>query len=81
MLEMTLINQYKTTVESVLVYGCEAWTLTVKDKKALDGVYTRMLRAALNVSWEDHIRNVDLYGFLPKLTLSGNGAWDSLDTA
>ena len=41
----------------------------------------RMLRAALNVSWEDHIRNVDLYGFLPRLTLSGNGAWDSLDTA
>ena len=72
---------FVTTVESVLVYGCEAWTLTVKDKKALDGVYTRMLRAALNVSWEDHIRNVDLYGFLPKLTLSGNGAWDSLDTA
>ena len=41
---------FVTTVESVLVYGCEAWTLTVKDKKALDGVYTRMLRAALNVS-------------------------------
>ena len=40
---------FVTTVESVLVYGCEAWTLTVKDKKALDGVYTRMLRAALNV--------------------------------
>ena len=71
---------FVTTVESVLVYGCEAWTLTVKDKKALDGVYTRMLRAALNVSWEDHIRNVDLYGFLPRLTLSGIGAWDLLDT-
>ena len=43
-------------------------------KKILDGVYTGMLRAALNVSWEDHIRNVDLYGFLQRLTLSGNGA-------
>ena len=59
---------FVTTVESVLVYGCEAWSLTVKDEKALDGVYTRMLRAALNVSWQDHIRNVDLYGFLPRLT-------------
>ena len=59
---------FVSTVESVLVYGCKAWSLTVKDEKALDGVYTRMLRAALNVSWEDHIRNVDLYGFLPRLT-------------
>ena len=59
---------FVTTVESVLLYGCEAWSLTVKDEKALDGVYTRMLRSALNVSWEDHIRNVDLYGFLPRLT-------------
>ena len=41
---------FVTTMESVLVYGCEAWSLIVKDKKALDGVYTRMLRAALNVS-------------------------------
>ena len=59
---------FVTTVESVLLYGCEAWSLTVKDEKALDGVYTRMLRAALNVSWEDHIRNVDLYGYLPRLS-------------
>lgn len=59
---------FVTTVESVLMYGCEAWTLTVKDEKALDGVYTRMLRAALNVPWEDHIRNVDLYGYLPRLS-------------
>ena len=55
-------------IRSVLFYGCEAWTLTVKNEKALDGVYTRMLRAALNVSWEDHISNVDLYGNLPRLS-------------
>ena len=59
---------FVTTVESVLLYGCEAWALTVKDEKALDGVYTRMLRTALNVSWEDHVRNVDLYGYLPRLS-------------
>ena len=59
---------FVTTVESVLLYGCEAWTLTVKDEKALDGVYTRMLRAALNVSWKDHVTNIDLYGYLPRLS-------------
>ena len=56
---------FVSTDESVLLYGCEAWALTVKDEKPLGGVYTRMLRAALNVSWEDIDWNVDLYGYLP----------------
>ena len=34
----------------------------------LDGVYTRMLRVALNMSWKDHITNVNLYGKLPRLS-------------
>ena len=59
---------FVTTVESVLLYGCDAWSLTATDEKALDGVYTRMLRAALNVSWKDHIRNSDLYGKHPRLS-------------
>ena len=59
---------FVATVESVLTYGCEACALSVKDEKALDGVYTRMLRVALNVSWEDHITNVDLYDKLPRLS-------------
>ena len=56
------------TVESVLLYGAETWTLTAQQEKALDGVYTRMLRMALGVTWMDHIRNVDLYGDLPRVT-------------
>ena len=62
---------FVATVESVLLYGCESWALTVKDEKALDGVHTRMLRTALNVSWEDHMRNTDLYGYLPRF-------WDTI---
>ena len=38
------------TVESVLLYGSEAWTLTVQQERSIDGVHTRMLRMALNVS-------------------------------
>ena len=53
---------FVATVESVLLYGAETWTLTEQQEKALDGVYTRMLRMALGVTWMDHIRNVDLYG-------------------
>ena len=36
----------------------------------IDGAYTRMLRAALNVSWKDHLTNKELYGKTPKVTSS-----------
>ena len=32
------------TVESILLYGCESWTLTETMEKSLSGTYTRMLR-------------------------------------
>ena len=59
---------FVATIESVLLYGAEAWTLTVQQERALDGVYTRMLRLALNVSWRDHLRNTELYGGLPRVS-------------
>ena len=36
-------------------------------ERNIDGVYTRMLRMVLNASWEDHTKNVDLYGTLPRV--------------
>ena len=59
---------FVATIESVLLYGAETWTLTVKQEKLLDGAYTRMLRMALNVSWQDHVRNVDLEAGLPRVS-------------
>ena len=59
---------FVSTVESVLLYGAEAWTLTLQQEKALNGVYTRMLRVALNKSWRDHIKNIDLYAGLQKVS-------------
>ena len=55
-------------VESVLLYGSEAWTLTKKHEKKLDGTYTRMLRAILNISWKEHPTKIRLYGNIPPLT-------------
>ena len=55
-------------VESVLLYGSEACTLTKKHEKKLDGTYTRMLRAILNISWKEHPTNNRLYGNIPPLT-------------
>ena len=62
------IRIFTATVESVLLYGCEAWTLTKSTEKMIDGTYTRLLRSALNFSWQDHVPNVILYGTLLKLS-------------
>ena len=62
------INLFRATVESVLLYGCETWTLTKKINKTLDGCYTRMLRKVNNVTWKDHFTNKALYGDLQPIS-------------
>ena len=62
------IRLFVSTVESVLLYGSSTWTVTKKLEKQIDGVYTRMLRMAQNVSWKEHMTNEELYGSLPKVS-------------
>ena len=59
---------FQATVESVLLYGAETWTITNKSKMSLDGCYARMLRSAFHISWKDEITNQELYGDLPPLS-------------
>ena len=60
------IRLFTATVESVLLYGSETWTLTNRLTKSIDGCYTRMLRMALGVTWKHKLTNAELYGGLPK---------------
>ena len=62
------ISLFRTTVETVLLYGSSTWTLTKAIERKLDGAYTRMLREALNVSWKSHLTNNELYGHLPQVS-------------
>ena len=41
------IRLFTATVESVLLYGSETWTMTKRLTKIVDGCYTRMLRMDL----------------------------------
>ena len=59
---------FVTTIEAILLYGCEPWTLTARDESRLDGYYTRMLRMIMNITWMDKITNEDLYGNLPRIS-------------
>ena len=54
---------FVATVETVLLYGCESWTLTKDMERSLDGTYTRMLRMALNKNqYLLRMNNATLYG-------------------
>ena len=69
--DSTLLPRYvnlSTSLSGVLLYGCTTWTLTKRLEKKLDGNYTRMLRAILNKSWQQHPTRHQLYGHLPPIT-------------
>ena len=57
---------FQAAVVSILLYGCTTWTLTKRLEK-LDSNYTRMLRAILNKSWQQHPTSHQLYGHLPPI--------------
>jgi len=61
------IRLLPSTVEAVLLYGCETWSLSKKQEQELDGCDTKMLRKALNISWREHVTNELLYEDLPKI--------------
>ena len=57
-----------SAVVSILLYDCTTWTLTKQLEKKLDSNYKRMLRAILNMSWQQHPTRHQLYGNLPPIT-------------
>ena len=59
---------FVATVESVLLYNAETWTMSKTMEKRLDGCYTRMLRMAFNVAWKDKLTKEELYKGLPKVS-------------
>lgn len=62
------LSFFYATVESVLLYGSECWTLNPTLEKSLDGCYTRMLRAVLNISKSAHVTNKILYEGVPRVS-------------
>ena len=62
------IRAFKATVETVLLYGSQCWTVDSKLRKRIDGCYTRLLCMAQNISWKSKTNNEQLYNGLPKVT-------------
>ena len=68
-------NFFQAAVVSILLYGCTTLTLTKGLEKKLDSNYTRMLRAILNKSWQQHPTKHQLYGHLPPITKTIQVRW------
>ena len=68
MTEKMIRSFFQAAVVSILLFGCTTWTLTKRLEKKLDGNYTKMLRAVLNKSWQQHHTRNELYGHLPPIT-------------
>ena len=66
---------FQAAVVSILLYGCTTWTLTKRLEKKLDSNYTRMLRATLNKSWQQHLTRHQLYGHVPPITKTIQVRW------
>ena len=58
----------KVTVESILLYRSDSWSLTKSLEKKFNGTYTRMPRKVQNISSKDKVINNFLYGSNPRLT-------------
>ena len=58
------VRLFLATVESILLYGSETWTVSQTLAKRIDGCYTRMLRMALNIDWKERQTNAKIYGHL-----------------
>ena len=50
---------------TVFLYSSPTWVLDAKMEAVLNGCYTRMLRFAKGLSWEDHPTISDIYGDMP----------------
>ena len=59
------IRFFIAAIDSILLYGCESWTVTPRIEHSLNGTYTRMLRKVLGIMWTSHTTNTELYGELP----------------
>ena len=51
------IRTFKATIEPILLYGSECWTIDFIMRKQICDCYTRLLRMATNISWKYKVTN------------------------
>ena len=60
LLRTTKLMVYKAVVLTVLLYGCETWTLHMEDLKKLERFHQRKLKAIMNIRWQVKVSNISV---------------------
>ena len=53
----TKIKLFRSLVLSILLYGCESWTMTAETTKRIQTFETKCFRRLLGISWKEHKSN------------------------
>jgi hypothetical protein len=51
------LKVYRSTVRSILLYGCETWPMKVEDARRLEACEMGFYRRILNIDYRDHVTN------------------------
>jgi hypothetical protein len=62
----TKLQLYNSLVLSILLYGCEAWTITEEQQRRLEVFHNRCMRTIKGFTLLDHISTPDLHTHPPK---------------
>ena len=58
--QQTKVKVYKAVVLTILLYGCETWTVYRRHEKQLQQFHLRCLRSILNIRWHDKIPDTEV---------------------
>ena len=64
----TKLDFFRACVESITLYGSETWTVKKDLQDRPDGIYTRLLMTAQNISWCEHKTKVEIYDGIPQIS-------------
>ena len=63
----TKLKLFKSLVLSILLYGCESWTLSAELEKRIQAFEMKSYRRLLHISWAEHKTNVYVRGRITAL--------------
>ena len=56
---------FQALIETVLIFNAVTWTVDKSMNDHIEGTYNLLLRYALNIKWNEHVSNVEIFSKLP----------------
>jgi hypothetical protein len=59
--QLTKFRLFQSLIGSIYFYNASTWTMNTTLTKKFDGGYNRLLRYALNIRWDDKVKNCTIF--------------------